>query len=188
MQIGRWTLGGAVEDTGQGLLYNGLLAKSGPLPGLVWPSGAKMVFTFINSWKKIWKFVFFLLCTYTYYIWILLMGPENPKSSLSVLSQWKSADLWHRPWPPWGEGCRVSISIISGAFCSFSFSSLQQTCLWALCRRWALGKWKLIRPVSHGPLDPVALPFAEEEGFVLEGREDVSGNPFCREQSGLIRE
>lgn len=34
----------------------------------------------------------------------------------------------------------------------------------------------------------MAFPFLEKEGFVLEGKENVSGKPSCSEQSGLICE
>ena len=38
-------------------------------------------------------------------------------------------------------------------------------------------------------LGPHDVPFfLEKEGFVLEGKENVSGKPSCGEQSGLICE
>lgn len=152
-------MGGVAEDMGQGLASCGPQDQSSPLPVLVWPSRAKVAFTFFNGWKKLWKFVFFLLWTYPHNILILLVGLLNLKYYLSSYSKsLRTSEVGL--YLPEVKKERSSISFILGAFSvvfiffliffQFSVTDIPE---WVLCRHWRkmevdqasvlLGPWTL---------------------------------------------
>lgn len=148
---------------------------------------SQKVFKFLNGWKKIMEVWCFGLWTHPRNILILLLRLIKPKiltiSSLIVkvcwLLTWAFTSLKKE---------RSSISFLSGSF-SVLFHSIQYNrhSRAGLCVG-TVGKWRWNRPVSHWALGLRGIAFFRGRGFVLEEKENISGNAVCNEQNELICE